>query len=131
MGWVSSWPVRGCPFPQPLHIQTNKQTNKQTFLCASIFCIHACLWEIARSSETGIGVTDSCELPCGFWELNPSPLEEQPVLLTAEPSLQPSILSFKSENNFFLLFLFLFVCFCFFQDKSFLCVALAVLEITL
>ena len=23
------------------------------------------------------------------WELNPGPLEEQPVLLTAEPSLQP------------------------------------------
>lgn len=27
-------------------------------------------------------------LPCRFWELNPGPLEEQPALLTAEPSLQ-------------------------------------------
>jgi hypothetical protein len=36
------------------------------------------------------GVTDSCELPCGFWELNLGPLEEQSVLLTAEPSLQPN-----------------------------------------
>lgn len=34
----------------------------------------------------GIGVTVDCELPCGFWELNLCPLEEQPVLLTAEPS---------------------------------------------
>jgi len=35
----------------------------------------------------GTGVTDSCELPCECWELNPSPLEEQPVLLTTEESL--------------------------------------------
>jgi hypothetical protein len=28
----------------------------------------------------GLGVTDSCELPC--WVLNPGPLEEQSVLLT-------------------------------------------------
>lgn len=33
-------------------------------------------------------VTDSCELPCRFWELNPDPLEEQPVFSNAEPSLQ-------------------------------------------
>jgi hypothetical protein len=29
------------------------------------------------------------ELPCGCWELNSGPLEEQSVLLTAEPSLHP------------------------------------------
>jgi hypothetical protein len=33
----------------------------------------------------GIGVIDSCELPCGCWELNLGPLEEQPVLLTTSP----------------------------------------------
>jgi hypothetical protein len=33
-------------------------------------------------------VIDSCELPCGCWELNPGPSEEQPVLLTAEPAPQ-------------------------------------------
>ena len=33
-------------------------------------------------------ITDSCELPYGCWELSSEPLEEQPVLLTAEPSLQ-------------------------------------------
>ena len=37
----------------------------------------------------GTGVTNSCELPCGCWDLNLGLLEEQPVLLTAEPSLQP------------------------------------------
>jgi hypothetical protein len=37
--------------------------------------------------SSGTGVTDSCEPPCGCWELNPEPLEEQPVFLTTEPSL--------------------------------------------
>ena len=31
---------------------------------------------------------DGCELPCGCWELNSGLLEEESVLLTAEPSLQ-------------------------------------------
>jgi hypothetical protein len=31
---------------------------------------------------------DVCEPPCGFWDLNSGPLEEQSVLLTTEPSLQ-------------------------------------------
>jgi len=35
-------------------------------------------------------ITDGCEPPCGCWELNSWPLEEQSVLLTAEPSLQPA-----------------------------------------
>ena len=33
-------------------------------------------------------IIDVCEPPCGCWELNSGPLEEQPMLLTAEPSLQ-------------------------------------------
>lgn len=40
-----------------------------------------------RVSE--IGVTDCCEPPCGCWESNPSPLEEQSVLPSAEPSPTP------------------------------------------
>jgi len=43
--------------------------------------------EGVRIPETG--VTNSCELPCGCWKLSLGPLEEQPELLTAEPSLQP------------------------------------------
>ena len=34
-------------------------------------------------------ITDSCEPPCGCWELNSGPLEDQAMLLTSEPSLQP------------------------------------------
>jgi hypothetical protein len=33
---------------------------------------------------------DGCESPCGCWDLNSGPLEEQSVLLTTEPSLHPS-----------------------------------------
>ncbi|KAL1775207.1 Lactase-phlorizin hydrolase, partial [Sigmodon hispidus] len=47
----------------------------------------------------------SCELPCGCWESNPGPLEEQTVPLTAEPSLQPPpFFFFKTE--------YLFLCMC-------------------
>jgi hypothetical protein len=40
----------------------------------------------------------------GCWELNPVPLEEQQVLLMAEPSLQPLTSSFvrKKKNTEFL-----------------------------
>ena len=38
--------------------------------------------------SSGTGVTDSCELPCGYWKLKLDPLEELPVLLTTEPSVQ-------------------------------------------
>ena len=50
------------------------------------------LCEGAESPETVIA--DSYEPPCGCWEMNTGPLEEQPVLLTTEPSLQPPWTSF-------------------------------------
>ena len=34
-------------------------------------------------------VTGGCEPQCGCWELNSGPLEEQEMLSTTEPSLQP------------------------------------------
>ena len=51
-----------------------------------MFCLHACLCKGVRSLGTaGLG---SGELPCGCWELNSGPLEEQSVLPSAEPLLQ-------------------------------------------
>lgn len=47
-------------------------------MCIGV-CLQVCLYEGIRSP--GTGETDSCELPCRFWELSPGPLEEQPVLL--------------------------------------------------
>lgn len=35
---------------------------------------------------------DGFEPPCGCWELYSGPLEEQTVLFTSEPSLQPGLL---------------------------------------
>ena len=47
-----------------------------------------------------LGVTDSCELPCGWQELNLDPPEEQSVLLNTEPSLQSlEDFFFKRENE--------------------------------
>lgn len=41
-------------------------------------------------------IQGGCEPPCGCRELNSGPLEEQSVLLTAEPSLQPGSKSWLS-----------------------------------
>jgi len=44
-------------------------------------------------------ITDGCEPPCGCWELNSGPLEDQSVLLTTELSLQPHFLVLISVNR--------------------------------
>jgi hypothetical protein len=41
-----------------------------------------------------IYVCQGCNPPYGFWDPNPGLLEEQPVLLTAEASLQPPLFKF-------------------------------------
>jgi hypothetical protein len=58
---------------------------------------------LSLSSEThqkraSDAITDGCEPPCGCWDLNSEPPEEQSVLLTAEPSLQPPG---SLKNNFY------------------------------
>jgi hypothetical protein len=47
-----------------------------------------------RASDS---IADGCQPPCGCWELNSGPLEEQSVLLTNEPSLQSLIQAFKRK----------------------------------
>jgi hypothetical protein len=42
-------------------------------------------------------ITDVCEPPCGSWELNSGPLEEQSVISASEPSLQPLTRLLKSS----------------------------------
>jgi hypothetical protein len=41
-------------------------------------------------------ITDGSEPPCGCWDLNSGPSEEQSVLLTTEPSLQSPFISFHT-----------------------------------
>ena len=56
-----------------------------------IYIVHACLvLAEAAVGFPGTGVIDSCELPCGCWELNLGPLQEQQGLLAASPSLAPA-----------------------------------------
>ena len=46
-------------------------------------------------------IRDGCEPPNGCQELNSGPLEEQAMLLTTEPSLQPSngFFNLKTKNK--------------------------------
>jgi hypothetical protein len=49
-------------------------------------------YTVAIFRHTGKGchlIMGGCEPPCGDWDLNSEPSEEQSVLLPAEPSLQP------------------------------------------
>jgi hypothetical protein len=41
------------------------------------------------TSDAPEGIQMVVRPPCGCWELNSGPFEEQPVLLTTEPSPQP------------------------------------------
>jgi hypothetical protein len=43
-------------------------------------------------------LSGGCEPPCGCWDLNSGSSEEQSVLLTAEPSLQPIHTYLKHPN---------------------------------
>lgn len=47
-------------------------------------CMYGC-----RPEEGTRSIIDGCETPWGCWELSSVPLEEQAVLLTIEPFLQP------------------------------------------
>ena len=53
--------------------------------------MYVCILHERSLDHLGLELKGGCELPCGFWELNPNPLEEGPVLLTAELFLQPLV----------------------------------------
>lgn len=61
----------------------------ECFACAYVFLPLHALPTMARNGIWSLvtEITDSCELTWMCWELNPYPLEEQPVLLIAEPSV--------------------------------------------
>ena len=66
------------PPPQPRLLQP------YFYMCVHCHC-HSLQMQQKTASDL---ITDGCEPPCGCWELNSGPLEEQSVLLTAEPSDQ-------------------------------------------
>ena len=87
---------RGCQEqnPGPLKEQHVLFTVGQ-MLTAPTFKIYlfiSCIWVHCSCLQTpqkraSDPITDGCEPPCSCWELNSRPLEEQSVLLTAEPFL--------------------------------------------
>lgn len=62
---------------------------------------HMHAWSVQRLEEGArfprTEVTDGSKKICGFWELKTG-FPEQPLLLTAEPPLQPLKLSLFSED---------------------------------
>lgn len=64
-------------------------------------CAGAVVWRLGVGSF-GLGVIGTCEPPCGCWDLGP--LEEQQMLLIAEPPLQAQticILCFLPQPVYF------------------------------
>lgn len=76
---------------QPLHLIYYLINLLICILCTLVF-------KVVRFP--GNRIANSCEVPCGCWVLNPGPLEEQPVVLTTEPSLQPPILGIFKDVKF-------------------------------
>ena len=70
--------------PSPLHVL------KIVILCVRVFCLHVCLCTTRASSAWGsqksVGFPwNNCEVLNRYWELNLGPLQEQQLILTAEP----------------------------------------------
>lgn len=63
-------------------------------LLTCLYLYHLSAWYPWKLGEgvgpSGTGVTDGYEPPCGCWELNLGPLEEQPGLLQQNSLLDPS-----------------------------------------
>jgi hypothetical protein len=55
------------------------------FLYILFIIIHCSCLQTHQKRASDL-ITDGCESPCGCWDLNSGPLEEQSVFLTAEPS---------------------------------------------
>ena len=68
------------------------------YICTPFVCI-ACSGQQEAALDLEELDTDSCELPCGCWESNQGPLEEQPSLVTTEPPLQSPLLCLEQPGN--------------------------------
>lgn len=59
-----------------------------SILPALYVCVQSvCLVPEDSIGSLGTGISDDCELPCGFWESKLGPLEDQPAHLTFQSFL--------------------------------------------
>jgi hypothetical protein len=65
---------------------------------ATLFCFYDLFIYFMYQKRVSDPITNGCEPPCGCWELNSGPLEEQSVILTVDPSLQPRTATLIKEN---------------------------------
>jgi hypothetical protein len=77
-----------------IELRTSAHSDPEIYLLlyvSTLFLyVSSCL--LIQQKKASDLITDGCEPPpCGCWDLNSGPSEEQSVLLTAEPSQQPSI----------------------------------------
>jgi hypothetical protein len=71
-----------------MHIHTcNKAHLKKKDLYMYMSFVSVCT--PVQQKERSDTIKDGSEPSCGNWDLNSGPLEEQLILFTAEPSLQP------------------------------------------
>ena len=93
--WVSS----GKAQTHRLHPRIASATDVLSHLCLfvlkKIYVFILCIWVHCSHLQTcqkraSDPIIDGCEPPCGCWDLNSRPLEEQSVLSTSEPFLQPA-----------------------------------------
>lgn len=123
LGWLetdyvdqASLRLRHLPTPASLVLKLKVCTFNYLYLLAFIlyvlvFCLPVCLCttcmhdarggqkRASNSLGLGCGITNVCKLPFGPWELTPGSLEEQPVRLSAKPTLQNSPLCLFSLTD--------------------------------
>jgi hypothetical protein len=80
---VRGWPLSTEPSGYPLLLLL---FSKDLFIY--YMWVHRSCLQILQKRASDL-IMDGCEPPCGYWDLNSGLLEEQSVLLTDKPSLQP------------------------------------------
>lgn len=72
--------------------ETGTMSSTLNFIPDNSLLLFLCIGVFLASLSVCLEVLDSLgqeiQIAVKFWVLNPSPLEEQPVILTTEPSLQ-------------------------------------------
>jgi hypothetical protein len=80
---------------RPLEFRVSHLKNIISISMCVSMCRYTCLLagrSLSHQKRASDPIIDACESPCGCWELNSGPLEEQSVLLTNEPSLQSCLI---------------------------------------